>query len=226
MLIKDVVNDYGDQVRMVTEDMGESQIAERYGVTGYPVVFVNEALIAQPKDFYFYKDGGGEDTGKYTPWEERGSHGKFQDELRQMINIALKGDRLPEGAAVVDDRLLEMPSFSARNLDGQTISSAGLKGKIALVEFWATWCPPCRKTMKHLGELIRQHDDEVKILAIAVESNEEEVRRFVNELEHPVPTVLGTDELVVSFRESGGGTDVVHLRPGGKDSGCLLRRPG
>ena len=188
---------------MVTEDMGESDIANRYGVKSYPAVFVNEALIAQPKDFYFYKAGGGEDTGKYTPWEEPGRHAKFQEELRQMIEIALKGDRLPEGVTVADDQLTKMPEFSVKNFEGETVTSSDLKGKIAIVEFWATWCPPCRVTMQRLGALTQQYGDDVQVVAIAVESREEDVRKFVKELDHPVPTVLGTDDLVVAFGNLG-----------------------
>jgi thiol-disulfide isomerase/thioredoxin len=50
------------------------------------------------------------------------------------------------------------------------------------VEFWATWCPPCRSTLEWLGELKRKHGDRLAILALAVESPEDQIRSTVSSL--------------------------------------------
>ncbi len=62
------------------------------------------------------------------------------------------------------------PPFAVKTLDGRQIDSADLKGKVVLLHFWATWCPPCREELPALDAFYRQHRDEgLEILAISIE---------------------------------------------------------
>jgi thiol-disulfide isomerase/thioredoxin len=72
LLIKDVAGEFGERVKVVTEEYGNSPTAEKWGVRRYPVVFVDDVLVARPKDFGF---GGEDDTSKglYVPWRETAS---------------------------------------------------------------------------------------------------------------------------------------------------------
>jgi len=51
-----------------------------------------------------------------------------------------------------------------------------------LVEFWATWCPPCRSTLGWLGELKKKYGDKIAVLALAVESPDDQVQSTVKSL--------------------------------------------
>jgi len=60
------------------------------------------------------------------------------------------------------------PDFSLQDLSGQHVRLADLKGKVVLVEFWATWCPPCRTSIPHLTEVQKKFKDKgVVVLGIS-----------------------------------------------------------
>ena len=92
-----------------------------------------------------------------------------------------------------------MPAFTITDLDGKTLSRDALAGRVVLVEFWATWCPPCRGTLAWLGELKKRHGDRLAVVAIAVDSDEAAVRRVAGELKQPLAWAMGTPDLARSF---------------------------
>ncbi|UCG77728.1 MAG: TlpA family protein disulfide reductase [Nitrospirota bacterium] len=62
------------------------------------------------------------------------------------------------------------PDFKLRNLNGSQISLSSFKGKVVLLEFWATWCPPCRTSVPDLNELQRKFvGKDFKLLTISVD---------------------------------------------------------
>src|ERR1700724_3401066 len=69
-----------------------------------------------------------------------------------------------------DDRKREHPEFTLKDLSGKTWAVADLQGKVVLVNFWATWCPPCRKEMPDLDALYSKFKDQgFVVLAISDE---------------------------------------------------------
>jgi peroxiredoxin len=72
------------------------------------------------------------------------------------------------------------PSFEVTTLDGQVFNLEQERGRVVLVNFWATWCPPCREEIPRLEELWQQHaGDDFTMLAIAREETEDAVGPFV-----------------------------------------------
>ena len=100
MLIKEVAGEFDGKVNVVTEEYGNSPMATRFGVRRYPVVFVDDVLVARPKDFGF---AGSEDVGagRYLPWREPRNKARFKDDLRRFVNRRLKGERV-EGFDTAD----------------------------------------------------------------------------------------------------------------------------
>jgi thiol-disulfide isomerase/thioredoxin len=198
LLIQDVVARYEGKVQFVSENWGTSKLAERFGVERYPVVFVNEVLFAQPNDFGWFGA-----KGKYTPWREPANHTRFKKDLATLIDIVLVS---PESAsAMLNNRVIKesevssLPQIDLRNLKGETIAASDLKGKVVIVEFWATWCPPCLSTLAWLGKVKKQYGENVVVLAIALESKEAEVRKLATTMNPAVQVAIGNEPLVAPF---------------------------
>jgi len=72
------------------------------------------------------------------------------------------------------------PAFQLNDLNGKPVSLAGAKGKIVLLNFWATWCGPCRAEIPDLVDLQKRYADKFEIIALATDEDDpDEVRRFV-----------------------------------------------
>ena len=72
------------------------------------------------------------------------------------------------------------PAFELNDLDGKPLSLAEAKGKIVLLNFWATWCGPCRAEIPDLVDLQKRYADKLEIIALATDEDDaDEVRRFV-----------------------------------------------
>lgn len=81
------------------------------------------------------------------------------------------------------------PAFAVLLLDGQPVKLADLRGRIVVLNFWATWCPPCRAEMPELDALARERPD-VTVLAVDVQEDAAQVEGFRAELQLSLPIAL------------------------------------
>ncbi len=186
----------------MVENYGASELAKRFGVTRYPVIFVDDVLVAKPKDFGFFGKGEGPDEGRYTPLQSARSHELFRADLSRVIDLLSAGRHAAAAAAALRPEVPEiaaLPAFTLTDLDGRPIAREDLAGRPVLVEFWATWCPPCRGTLGWLGELRRRHGDRLAILAVALESDEADVRRVASGTGAPLRWAMGTPDVARAF---------------------------
>ena len=94
----------------------------------------------------------------------------------------------------------QAPDFTLEDVNGQRHSLSELRGKVVLVNFWATWCPPCRAEMPSMEKLNAMLDgEEFVLLAVnAEEDARDRVREFLQENPHSFPVLLDDQGEVVA----------------------------
>lgn len=76
------------------------------------------------------------------------------------------------------------PDFTATTLDGRTVSLSDFKGKVLLLDFWATWCIPCLKELPTVRRVYEKyHDDGLEILSVSLDRKEATLRGFLRRTE-------------------------------------------
>ena len=73
------------------------------------------------------------------------------------------------------------PSFKLPDLEAREIALENFKGKIVLLDFWATWCSPCRMTMPVVEKLSREYPDDVVVLAVNLRESKGVIEKYVFE---------------------------------------------
>lgn len=86
----------------------------------------------------------------------------------------------------------KMPAFTLNNLGGQPVTVAPA-GKILIVNFWATWCPPCRREMPELNAYYLDNRDEVVFYAVNLQEPPNKVNDFMYRNGYSIPTLVDTD---------------------------------
>lgn len=93
------------------------------------------------------------------------------------------------------------PQFELRDINGRIVRLSNYRGKVVLINFWATWCPPCRVEVPDLIRLQREHGKEgLQIIGITYPPERKaRVQRFARNLNVNYPIILGTHQLKASF---------------------------
>jgi thiol-disulfide isomerase/thioredoxin len=92
------------------------------------------------------------------------------------------------------------PPFAVKGMDGKTVSLAGAQGKVVLLNFWATWCGPCRMEVPDLVELQKKYQDRLQVIGLVVDDEDEDaVRKFAKRYGINYPVAMATDEMRVQF---------------------------
>ncbi len=93
------------------------------------------------------------------------------------------------------------PAWAMPDLDGGTLTNADLAGKVVIVDFWATWCGPCKAAIPHLIELYDEYKDQgVEIVGVSLDRQGARiVEPFVNQAKINYPIVIGNAQVVQDF---------------------------
>jgi thiol-disulfide isomerase/thioredoxin len=92
--------------------------------------------------------------------------------LQQLVSVGLFNAEIKKDGLA---DLAQSPAFSFTNAAGQTASTASLKGKVVFMNFWASWCPPCRAEMPSLNELYKKLKDDDRFVFLFM--NEDDDKR-------------------------------------------------
>jgi thiol-disulfide isomerase/thioredoxin len=92
------------------------------------------------------------------------------------------------------------PDFKVQTIDGKPLSLADFKGKVMLLNFWATWCGPCRAEVPDLVALQGKYKDRLQILGLVVDDDDKEaIQKFIAEFGINYPTAIVTDEIRLQY---------------------------
>ena len=93
------------------------------------------------------------------------------------------------------------PDFTLTSVSGEDVSLSDFKGKVVVIDFWATWCPPCRKGIPDLISLQKEYKDKVAVIGISLdrENTKAGVPDFVNKMGINYPVVYFNDKVIIDF---------------------------
>src|ERR1700733_461284 len=94
-----------------------------------------------------------------------------------------------------------VPPFLARDINGGVVSTADWHGKVVLLNFWATWCPPCREEIPELVDLQNRYKDRLQVIGISMDDPEEVglVKKFAVRAGVNYPIVMASREIIQEY---------------------------
>ena len=95
------------------------------------------------------------------------------------------------------------PPFRAKSMDGEKFSNESLKGKVVLLQFWATWCKYCRSDQPVVDEITREFADRgLIVLAVSVNESKKTVKKYLEQTPRVPKIVLTEDTNLAAFFEA------------------------
>jgi peroxiredoxin len=142
-----------------------------------------------------WKDPSASSPGKFDPalmpayaYRTLAQLARYED-----VHVALAGDphfRAAMATLETEDRKRERPDFALSDLSGHSWNMADLRGRVVLVNFWATWCPPCRKEIPSLQALAARFGPQGLVVLGISDEEAGKVERFVREHTVSYPVLL------------------------------------
>jgi thiol-disulfide isomerase/thioredoxin len=123
---------------------------------------------------------------------------------RLFLWLALGAMAAACGGCSSETRVSPAPAWSLPDLDGKVVTSDLYKGKVVVIDFWATWCGPCKKEIPGYVRLQKKYaGDGLVIVGVSLDNGSAVVKKFVKQYGVDYPVVMGDDAVQKAF----GGVD-------------------
>ncbi|MCI0696717.1 redoxin domain-containing protein [candidate division KSB1 bacterium] len=153
----------------------------------------NDKLLEYGKEAFVKKEGNAEGFDKLAAAaKERGAAKAKEKLLAERVNKPA-------------------PDFSARNLAGESVQLAQLKGKVVVLDFWATWCGPCKAAFPYVQKVYEKYKNDPDVVILAVNTWEREsgaekeklVKKFLEDNKYTFPVVYDEASVVEKYKVEG-----------------------
>ena len=126
-----------------------------------------------------------------------------------LLNISVFGcrneDKINENASInkneQQQQLKKAPDFELKTLDGETVKLSDYKGKVVILDFWATWCGPCRRGVPDLVDIQSQFNDDIIIIGISLDQQNtlNQLQPFIDNYNINYPVVLWNEKVISDY---------------------------
>lgn len=110
--------------------------------------------------------------------------------------VALREDVAPAVSLALPEQGNRAPDFILQDLTGRDVRLSDFRGRPVIINFWATWCPPCKEEMPRIQKFYRRFADRIVVLGIDVGESRDQVKRFVEKAGFAWTFLLDTDTKV------------------------------
>ena len=126
---------------------------------------------------------------------------------------------LPAAEAGTDGEHLvgkPLPEMSLKGTDGKQVNLSDLKGQVVLLDFWATWCPPCVRSLPEINEIYHaKKDGGVQVYAVNVGEDQPTIQKFLDGKKLDLPVLMDSDESAFGKLKINGIPTTVIVKPDG-----------
>jgi thiol-disulfide isomerase/thioredoxin len=92
------------------------------------------------------------------------------------------------------------PDFTLKSIDGQPVTLSSFRGKVVLLDFWATWCTPCRSEIPRFIEWQQKYRDKgLVVLGVSMDDSTKDAANYAREMKMTYPVVMATSDVADSY---------------------------
>lgn len=92
------------------------------------------------------------------------------------------------------------PDFTLKSLEGQPVTLSSFRGKVVLLDFWATWCTPCRAEIPRFIEWQKKYAGQgLVVLGVSMDDSSKDAENYAREMKITYPVVMGTNEVADAY---------------------------